>query len=251
MRTLLLFIISMSTIFVSNANGATVLSHYGATDPKSENWEPEPGLGMITPVGPVFNDMGYDAWFVNDTVMSSSGSSDGYWGALTVEEKSVADSQGWRFRSRLRVANTPDTPLGSVSIYYFDGAKQWILDFGSNSLGEQIVTAVGHSDYYISSLGYHLYEMIYDQTSATASVFVDGVERISDWSGIGSSINPGKFKFGSRSSPDSGQGNYNLVEFSVVPIPSALLLLSSALVMLFIRRMWITLPFGFFVKSSR
>jgi len=213
--------------------GGPVLLHYGATNPELEGWEPDPGIGTgVTTVAPILNDGGYDAWFVSDNAASVNGSSDGYWGSLTPAQKAVADTWGWRFRSRLRVANAPDTGLGSVAIYYFDGITQWLLDFESGPAGEQIVTAVSGTgfsgiSFNTGSPGYHLYEMVYDPTSGTTDVLVDGIERIWNWTGISNPIQTGRFKFGSASSPDSGQGNYNTVEFSVVPIPSSFLLVAT------------------------
>lgn len=233
MRCWCCFLALSLTMVAGNALGVTILSHYGAANPESEGWEPDPGIGTaVTTVGPIFGDGGQDAWFVSDNVRSTSGSSDGYWGTLTAEQKTIADAQGWRFQSRLRVANPGDDGFGSVAIYYFDGTTQWLLDFESSQAGEQIVTAVNAGDftgigYNTHSLGYHLFEMVYDPNSHTADVFVDGVERISGWAGIPNPIQTGRFKFGSASSPDDGQGNYNMVEFNVVPVPSTILLLGS------------------------
>lgn len=238
MRCCLVFLALIFIIAIGDVHGSIVLSHYGAANPDVEGWDAEPGVGTaVTTVGPILNDGGYDAWFVSDNLASAGGSSDGYWGSLTTQQKMVADVQGWSLRSRLRVSNTPDIGLGSVAIYYFDGVKEWILEFGSSATGEQIVTAVNSAgmsgiDFNTGSAGYHLYEMVYDPISGTTDVFVDSIERISNWTGT---VNPGRagqFKFGSASSPDSGQGNYNMVEFSVtpVPIPGAVWLLGSGLV---------------------
>jgi hypothetical protein len=107
-------------------------------------------------------------------------------------------------------------------------------------------------DYNTHSTGYHHFEMVYDPEDDRAKVFVDGVERISDWEGIQSSIQAGRFKFGSGSSPDSGQGNYNMVEFKVVPIPPSLLLLvTSSLSILFIRhKIWL-FPFNTDFRATK
>jgi hypothetical protein len=250
MRCWFCFLAWALIISVGSAHGGTILSHHGAANPESEGWEPEQGIGTsVTTVGPIFNDEAHDAWFISDNIRSAGGSSDGYWGSLTAEEKTIADAQGWRFGSRLRVAEMSDDSFGSVAIYYFDGTKQWLLDFGSSETGDQIVTAVNGADftgidYNTHSMGYHHFEMIYDPNADTADVFVDGVERISDWTGILNPIQAGRFKFGSASSPDDGQGNYNMVEYKVVPIPSSLLLLlTGGLSVLSIRRKVRLLPF--------
>ena len=58
--------------------------------------------------------------------------------------------------------------------------------------------------------------------SGTADLFVDGIERLSDYSG--NTINSGatQIQFGAAHSNSTGHANYNLVQFSTVPEPSSL-----------------------------
>ena len=66
--------------------------------------------------------------------------------------------------------------------------------------------------------------MRFDPLSGTADLFVDGIERISDYGG--NTINTGSslVQFGAAQSNSAGHGHYNLVQFSTVPEPSSTVL---------------------------
>jgi len=232
MGRMALSVVACCALLALPVEADVIFGHYGATDPETEGWDADPEVGTsVTPVGPILDDGGYDAWFINDVVSSSSGSSGGYWGVLDETQSTQAATDGWKLRTTVRVANVPDVGYGSVAVYFFDGATQWYLDFETDATGQQIVTAVtalgfAGIDYNSGSGGYHSYEIVYDPLAGNADVFVDGVEQISDWEGMSTAINENRFKFGSGCSLDVGQGNYSLVEFEIVPEPATLTLLA-------------------------
>lgn len=76
------------------------------------------------------------------------------------------------------------------------GGKRYKLAFGLNAAQEPIVMAantfVAATDSYMGDQytvtggadKYHTYEMVYDPATATVDVFVDGVERLSNYAGM-------------------------------------------------------------------
>ncbi|RMH07426.1 MAG: PEP-CTERM sorting domain-containing protein [Nitrospirae bacterium] len=115
--------------------------------------------------------------------------------------------------------------------------------FTSNAQGDPTVTLFdggSNPSFTLNGVGpgYHLYELVFDPSTSTASLFVEGIERISGWPGRNVSSGQGPYVFwGSGQDNDTGEGRYNLVTFSVntapnpapVPEPSTLLLLGSGL----------------------
>jgi hypothetical protein len=80
--------------------------------------------------------------------------------------------------------------------------------------------------------GYHMYELVYDPVFSSADLYVDGVKRLSDYTGLPSPNETPTVSWGAGSSGDTGQGNYNLVQFAIVPEPSTVTLFGFALLSL-------------------
>lgn len=237
-----------------SASAAVVFQHHGASDPTGEGWAQTGPLGGAGPIaeGPVVNDSGYDAWAVDDD-STSNGSYLYFTQTPTDTQISDAAALGWALRSRLRVVDVPDTAAtildASVSLEYADGARRYTLVFGSDTDGDPIVTLItGQSTGTSHTLegtggGYHLYELVFDPVAGSADLFVDGVEQISDYGGHTHQAGVKRVSFGGASSPDTGHGRYNLVEFTVfseaVPSlsPPAILVLSSGLLAIGARRL--------------
>jgi hypothetical protein len=66
--------------------------------------------------------------------------------------------------------------------------------------------------------GYHLYELVYDPASASADLFVDGVERLSNYAG-NVAVNTPTAWWGSGGGPGTGQGNFAAASFNVSDVP--------------------------------
>jgi hypothetical protein len=76
---------------------------------------------------------------------------------------------------------------------------------------------------------YHQYQIVYDPTTQSASMFLDGSQVMTGIApnGVGSSsIDWGALYMGSGTPSPSAQVNFNLVQFDIVPEPSALALLA-------------------------
>jgi hypothetical protein len=179
--------------------------------------------------GPVLNDSGFDAWAVDDD-STANGSYLYYVQTPTDAEIADAVALGWTLRTRLRVVDVPDTAVtildASVSLEYSDGSTRYTVVFGSDADGDPMVTLItGQSTSTSFTLegtggGYHLYELVFDPVAGSADLFVDGVERISDYAGHTFQLGAKHVSFGGGSSPDTGHGRSNLVEFTVASEPS-------------------------------
>lgn len=234
------------------AQATTVFIHTDALNPVSEGWTQYTGSGGATTAGPVVNDLGsgLDAWAIDD---NSTGFDTGlyYYENLTGAQVTEGNTAGWRLSVRVRVVNTPDgfasvaapgSLFSAVSAMYRDGSRDWYLGMGSDASGNPLVrlpdgsqcgpTTAGCAIGALGS-GYHFYELVYDPGVLSATFLIDGVVRKSGIVGV-SLATTARVLFGATTSPDAGQGNYNLVRFAtsqaaIVPVPAAQLLLASAL----------------------
>ena len=216
--------------FQSPIMGELIVQHIGAADPTTEGWVDQ---GGSQPVGPIFGDMGFDAWSIDDS-STALGSSRAYSHQLTGSQLSGAMASGWQLSTRLRVIDIPDSLDFSVTVGLSAASVNYYMAFGSQADGDPIVQLVeGFSSpntlgpsYALegSGGGYHHYEMRFDPLSGTADLFVDGIERISDYGG--NTINAGSslVQFGAAQSNSTGHGHYNFVQFSTVPEPSSTVL---------------------------
>jgi large repetitive protein len=233
----------------------TVFVHNGALNPvAAEGWTNYTGSGGATTAGALTNDLGsgFDAWSVDD---NSTAFDTGlyYYEDLTTGQVAEGNSAGWRLSLRVRVANTPDgfavINVGGVNYLwsavaatYRDGSRDWYLGIASQADGDPIIRLPNSTSSLASTYaleggggGYHLYELVYDPVALSADFFIDGVETVSNILGNATSGGQRRVLWGAASSPDAGQGNYNLVRFAtsmapaVVPLPSAGLLVAGAL----------------------
>lgn len=224
------------------AQATTVLVHTGASNPVTEGWINSTGTGGATTAGSVINDLGsgFDAWAVDDN-STAFDTNLFYLQNLTAAQIAEGNSAGWRLSLRVRVVNTPDgfvnvggALFSAVSAMYRDGSRDWYLGIGSQADGDPVVRMPGGTSYSLEGggSGYHLYELVYNPAVTSASLFIDGTELASGL--VGAATSQTRVLFGASTSPDAGQGNYNLVRFAtsqaaIVPVPAAQLLLVSAL----------------------
>lgn len=226
-------------LVLSGASEAgVVVEHQGNTDPATEEWTWQtivPGSTDVT-TGPVTNDGGYDAYYTDRTVPSSS-STAAWTYLLTPAEATGATAHGWRLSTMLRVVGVDDAASGAVILGYSDDSVVWYLTFGSDDGGNAIVATLGaggFTPYTCASGGYHLYEVVYSTATSKATVYVDGVPGITDWEGMqqGPSGLYG-VAWGALPTADTGRGNWNMVRFEAVPEPSGLLAIATGVTGLF------------------
>lgn len=230
------FIISASVVIAApyNADAQTIIfQHIGSVDPVvSEGWLQ---IGADAVVGPT-NDSGTSAWFVDDNSTSNL-SVLGYSRSPSAAQVASAFALGWNLTLSLRVVDIPDAmPAGSPTALYRDGSALYAMHFGTEADGDPIVhlpTALSVPSPGPSftlqggGSGYHIYRLSYDPASASVNLFVDDVERLSNYTGI-PNMNQPHVAWGAGTGMDTGQGNFSLVQFEIVPEPRVILLVALA-----------------------
>jgi hypothetical protein len=224
--------IACTSVFalVSGARGQTIFEHLGNTDPTAEGWtQVGQSVGDIT-AGPLTNDLGFDAWFVDDN-STAAGSTLWYSQVPTDSQIAQAITFGWTLSIRLRVVDVLDGVDSSVIAEYADGTRRYTIDWGSDSDGDPIIllaTDFAGGVFTGPSFtlqgtggGYHLYELVFDAVAGTADLFVDGIERISDYAGHTINVTGAgkRVNWGGGQSSTTGHGNYNFVEFALSACP--------------------------------
>lgn len=210
---------------------STIALHSGNTDPATEGWTYVTSPGSVVSTGPVTNDRGTgtDAWFVDDSGMTPDVDNGNYQTVFTSNQITDAFTQGWRMSANLRAVYTAGEGGGtlsdSISMIFNSGDKVFAVNIVGQEGNPDVTLYLedGASGLPISlpgiGDGYHLYEMEFDPQAASATVLVDGIARLTGFSGADSAA-PAQFRFGSTDTRDSGRGNYNLVEFEIFDSPT-------------------------------
>ena len=220
------------------AGAGVIFQHIGANDPTTHGWLVNLGHGGVSS-GPVFNDGGYDAWAVDDN-SSVNESIRVYVGIPTAQQNADAAALGWSLAARIRVVDIPDGLDASVVVEYSNGAITYAMLFGAEADGDPMIRLFGGPALTVQNAGpgYHLYEMVFDPVAQSASLLVDGVLHASGYTGFARNLN--RMLWGSGQSTSTGQGNYNLVQWSIgptaVPEPGPLALIAAGLIALHLVR---------------
>jgi hypothetical protein len=198
------------------AGAGTLARHVGQQDPLAQGWSQHPDDNPIAGVS--FGAQAPDAddlasWFVDDA-STASGSRWRYEVAPVSGAPGLAE--GWTLRGKLRVVALNDANDASVLLEVADGARRWLLTFGSTSTGATTVSlASGGGSATIATptpgaTAYHLFEYTWSPALGTGDLYVDGQLRLSNYVGFASSLN--RLNFGGGSSATTGHGRYALVE---------------------------------------
>jgi hypothetical protein len=225
--------LGLTTSFVSA--DIVIFEHNGQLDPiNDEAWMLGGSGGTGVDVGPLADDAGsgMDAWFVDDN-STAGGSNLSYFQSLTAGQTGQANL-GWTLSTTIRIPDNSVTTGLSPFVSYRDTVTSWEMAFGSDVDGDPVVLlrntggSVAGPSFTLEGAGntYHTYDLIYDPTAGSADLFIDGIERISNFSGYGFSETLGNVGWGAGSSADTGQGNFNHVRFSVVPEPSSMVVVA-------------------------
>lgn len=218
MRNVLLMLLCC-VMFAGVANAQLVALHEDDNDPLTEGWSTFRGPVNTGPI----SSMGLDAWQVEDTGGDQEG---GYEVALSGQNVTDALANGWKLTARVRTPNSSQPLNDAILAGVNFGSSGFIIRFGTDS-GTPLVDFLAGPSGDLTGLddGWHLYEVIYDPGTATADLFVDGTEEISDFAGWNGSFLGGTVSFGSGAGGADGNGYYNLVQFEIVPEPMTLTLL--------------------------
>lgn len=241
------------TAWTGTAGASFSIAHSGSTDPATEGFSVWPYNYGSSTVGPVQNDIGYDAWSVKGLTQNTN--YEYYSGPLSINQQSDIANQGFVLTTVDRVlqgvapAYTPGIPaiIGQVGVY--TGSQVFEVDLGVSSNGNTVVMLPDILDlsgsilvtpgasYTLTGSGnsYHTYQLAYNPATQLADLFVDGIERIQNYAGV--TYNPAT-EGNSRGmysliwgGINGGQANFNSVQLtsSPVPIPGSFWLLGSGI----------------------
>ena len=229
--SLALAVLLVTEVVPALGQGTLIVQHSGATDPLTEGWN---GFGGY----PITNDLGVNAW----SMPEPSNLGDGYQHDTTSQEQAGLSSAGWIFSINARVA-TSNAPLGQLG--YFD-AVLWgspaaiaVLFFGSTTNGDPIVRLkYGSISDTITLTGagstYNLYQLQYDVSMDTASLWINGVDYLSNIPLTNQNIVTVAWEGGG--SPAYERVNWNLVSLEITPEPSTMTLFGLGALILAARR---------------
>ena len=196
-------------------------------DPTTQGFIPEYWRGSLATES-IADDLGYPAWSIStltqDTVFAYIS------GALTADQKADISNQGFTLTLRARVLQgiAPAYDAGYNTV--IGGAvlelesTHYDLALGINSSGNTVAVLLtnhgycgpggslcGYGPYTLNDSGYHTYDLVFNPLTQSAILFIDGVERISGYTGSGAvSLNRGLL-FGVNS---GGGMNFNLVRLT-------------------------------------
>ncbi len=259
-----IFFLAVAVLVLLNlagmASASSIISHTGANDPVTENFERWPWSGGMA-VGPVLDDNGRAAWQVTDTgfpqqaIYNQQTLPGG--GALNQEQIIDINTNGFVLSLEARIVQGPEydvngsqQPSAAIVASWFPGTR-FDIALGLDESGNTLVilpdfiymegggTSIGYNSHntplVIPGNDYHLYQLSYDPASRSASFFLDGVFQLTGYMGAspGAGIVTGNLglAFGSL---NSGSTNFSLAELetgqlSAVPEPSTMLLIVSGL----------------------
>lgn len=191
----------------------SLLLHSGATDPTTEGFSFYSQGGLS---GPVINDLGMNAWM---TATVAGGGPAYYAQILTPQQQAELAGASWDLSVTLRVVKSPDSVDTRVA---FDlGSMAYWLSYSVNASGDPVVDS-----YTLTGAGstYNNYQLIYDASTETASLWVNNVEVNSDQPGFAYNY-PAQLSWGEENQGGPFQANWSSVSLEITPEPSAISLL--------------------------
>jgi PEP-CTERM motif len=246
MRQLLGFAATLALLLVGvrPSDAGTIAAHRGSTDPTTEGFTGVASVGSST-TGPLTNDQGLPAWFVAGTTQASQ--YDYRAPGLTGSQQAEIASDGFTLTMVARVlqnglapAYTTSDPvtMGGATVNY--AGVRWEVDLGINSMGDTVVVLANTIDaggpgssirsfgasYTLTGSGstYQTYQLYYNPITKVADLSVDGIVRLTGYTGNTSFYFDSALAWGAFS---GGQGNFNDVQVQTgsVPEPGSLTLL--------------------------
>jgi hypothetical protein len=241
------------------ANAGALIMHQGNTDPTTENFGLWPFNGGIT-TSSLANDLGMAAWQIANTgstneqafynQLGGTGPYDPAGSGLTQAEINAINAQGFTMSLQARIVQGPTYDPSGTGFFSVDitvagfNSSRYDIELGSDGKGNTLVILPSATSFngdnfsstpfgsplLVTGNGYHLYQLSYDPTTGQAALFVDGVERLSDYPGTavsgGATANNYGLAFGTV---NNATGNFALASLSVgqlsVPEPGTFILL--------------------------
>jgi PEP-CTERM motif/Dockerin type I domain len=223
-------------ILVGASDGQILASHQGQFDPMTEGFGYTDSFGPAA-TGPVTDDLGLgiSAW---DIASQSAHAQAGYEVHFNATQNAAIAARGDMMTLDARVVSGPlNSPTANFypsggAAFDFGTARRYDIQLGLNSNGDTVVVLpsdlLGGSNYYTpgmsytlagSGSSYHLYQLVYDPTTQSASLFVDGIDRLNRYTGQTDFYDGGGTGF---ATVNDGQLNVTSFEFQTPDIPGDL-----------------------------
>ena len=159
-----------------------------------------------------------NAWQINDN-STASGSYFAYFTNLNTEQFDGATTNGWRFTITSRLLTDYGGANGSIYFIYGNGTRRYGINLLLNAGSQLIVTPLGGSAITLTTAAgagtnYHNHQLVYDPATGNVTYRFDGTPKVT-WSGQASSGQSHEVVWGSDSSSDRGEMNFNRVDFEV------------------------------------
>ena len=212
------------------AQGEILVQHLDDNIPSgAEGWSwLTTGTEVVTTFG--LNDGGTLAYAVDDDVTIGAGL---WYKTVTAADETEAATKGWKLTSNVRVVDSSAVAV-NLSVQHFTGSTYYRMDFGEAGEGNDFVVGLGIGTggptyTIVGGLStYHNCELVFDPVAGSADLFVDGTERLSDYTGVAHGA-AAQVWWGATSSGNNGQANWNEVTLEIVPEPSLLSMLAGLL----------------------
>lgn len=207
-------------VSIGTASGQVVVQHLGAIDPRIEGFRLS--LGEPAEIGPVFDDLGFDAWKIRSTSHNDWAS---YAYTLTDQELQAAMDKGWRLSAQVRFVETSED--ARFKIEFNMGTRRFrVAISGVND--REIVPSGDDIDPFsidLDALDYHEYELRYNPLLDRAALWVDGVEHKTDIFGREVQTSVPVIIFGATGESIT-HSHWNEVTFEIIPEPATVALLA-------------------------
>jgi MBG domain (YGX type)/Cep192 domain 4 len=194
------FAFGSGTLTVSPAGGSILAQHIENRDPLTEDFLDR---GGITLDGPVTGDNGFDAWQV-----SGSGCCSYFYHPV---DTTAAFGQGWRLTTRVRVVSGAGTAYATLN----PAAGQMRFDVAVATQGQDTIFSLPGSNlsYVVPGAAnqWIQFDLVYDPSTTSATLFVNGVQRLKGYMGWAFAQENRGVMFGA----DGVTANFNLVRFEI------------------------------------
>lgn len=212
--------------------GSTTTRPAGPPDPASPeggSWQALLGTdpGLVT--NAIVDDLGtgLHAWQVSDETAGTSQFIQ-YNKSFTPEQNAALRANGWVMSIRGRFVEDFGSAFTIMAQHGEASGRRELLWFDRDLNGDllaRLAIGAGGTDAVLTSgtigaADYHLHQLVFDPASTNATYYFDG-QLIGTWVGDSSVAAYPGVQWGSGSSPNLGQMNFNLVELRMIDRPAA------------------------------